>query len=122
MKQVGGDQYERCSVQPWEIINGNGLDYWEGTVLKYLLRHRHKNGKEDLLKLQHFLSYMIEHYGELYVQTSASEWQFPGLSTWDFPNLQRGESSPEEVPEAPVTVASGAIYASPYFVWAGDGY
>jgi hypothetical protein len=66
VKQVGGDHYERCSIQPWAVITRNGLDYFEGTMLKYLLRHRNKNGKEDLLKMQHFLSYTLEHYDELY--------------------------------------------------------
>jgi hypothetical protein len=69
-RQVGGDHYERCSIQPWQVITSNGLDYFEGTMLKYLLRHRNKNGKEDLLKLQHFLSYTIEHYDNLYRKES----------------------------------------------------
>ena len=66
MKQVGGDHYERCSIQPWEVIRRNGLDYWEGNVVKYVLRHKQKGGREDLLKAQHYLSYLIEHYDALH--------------------------------------------------------
>jgi hypothetical protein len=70
MKQIGGDHYERCSIQPWEVIGRNGLNYWEGNLVKYLFRHKNKNGKEDLMKMQHYLSYMIEHYDTLYRKES----------------------------------------------------
>jgi hypothetical protein len=57
--QVGGDHYTRCSIQPWEIIERNGLDFWEGNVVKYLLRYPQKNGLQDLLKAKHYLEYLI---------------------------------------------------------------
>lgn len=64
--QVGGDHYTRCAVQPWEIIERNKLGFFDGNVLRYLLRFTMKNGKEDLLKAKHYLEYMIEHYDNLY--------------------------------------------------------
>ena len=96
--QVGGDHYERCSIQPWEIIQRNGLDYWEGTVLKYLLRHKRKNGKEDLMKLQHFLSYQLEHYEELYVQSNTQKRVIQGSQEGNvFPQLHSSESFPSDL-------------------------
>lgn len=63
--QVGGNHYKGKKIQPWEIINANELDYYEGNALKYLLRHRSKNGKEDLLKALHYIEAIIEfEYGE----------------------------------------------------------
>ena len=58
-KQVGGDHYVRLGIQPWEIIERNGLDYWEGNALKYLLR-RKGNRAEDLRKAIHYIEYLVE--------------------------------------------------------------
>lgn len=60
MRQVGGNHYENMAIQPWEIIEQNGLDFWEGNALKYLLRHRDKNGSEDLKKAIHYIQYLID--------------------------------------------------------------
>lgn len=60
MNQVGGTHYGDMAIAPWEIIEKNDLDFWEGNVLKYLLRYRKKNGVEDLKKALHYLNYLIE--------------------------------------------------------------
>jgi hypothetical protein len=62
--QVGGDHYKKMKLQPWEIIEANNLDFWEGNALKYLLRWRSDKGKpeEDLDKVIHY----IEHIKTLY--------------------------------------------------------
>lgn len=52
--------YARLSPQPVELINAWGLDYLEGSVVKYLSRWRHKNGVEDLHKAKRFLEMLIE--------------------------------------------------------------
>lgn len=57
--QVGGKHYQRA-IQPWDIISEWELDYWEGNVLKYLLRWKHKDGVQDLQKAKHYLEYIIE--------------------------------------------------------------
>jgi len=59
-KQVGGNHYVGLQIQPWEIIERNGLDYWEGNALKYLLRYKYKNGIEDLEKAKHYIDYIIQ--------------------------------------------------------------
>ena len=41
-KQVGGDHYKECGIQPVEYIFQNKLDYFEGNVVKYITRHRKK--------------------------------------------------------------------------------
>ena len=47
-------------IQPFDIIDAFSLDYYEGNVLKYLLRHKKKGGLNDLLKARHYLDEVIE--------------------------------------------------------------
>jgi len=61
-KQVGGDHYKKKAITPWEIIDMLGLDYYEGSALRYLLRYREKGGIEDLGKLAHYVEKMKERY------------------------------------------------------------
>ena len=65
-KQVGGDHYSRFDIQPFDIIREYKLNYWEGNVIKYLLRHTIKGGKQDLLKSLHYLEFLLENYEELF--------------------------------------------------------
>ena len=58
-KQVGGDHY-KMSLQPIDVIDAWGLDFYEGSALKYLARHRKKNGAEDLKKAIHYLELLLE--------------------------------------------------------------
>lgn len=58
-KQVGGSHYSRHSIQPWDIIVEWDLNFFEGNVLKYLLR-RKGNRLEDLEKIAHYVEKMIE--------------------------------------------------------------
>jgi len=59
-RQVGGNHYKiRGMYQPWNIIDEYNLDFYEGNVLKYLLRT--KNDRlEDLEKARHYLDKAIE--------------------------------------------------------------
>ena len=59
-KQIGGSHYKNFKIQPSEFVIENELLYPEGCVIKYIIRHRMKNGKEDLLKAKHFIDMIIE--------------------------------------------------------------
>ena len=59
-KQVGGNHYRKYKIQPSEFCTQNKLLYPEGTVIKYVIRHQDKGGKEDLLKAKHFIDMIIE--------------------------------------------------------------
>ncbi len=59
-KQHGGNHYKVLPIQPWEYIEANKLDFWEGNVIKYITRYKNKNGIEDLEKAQHYIEYLIE--------------------------------------------------------------
>ena len=63
-KQVGGQHYA-YPIQPLEFIMRNNLGFSEGNVIKYVMRHNYKNGKEDLLKAIDYIEKMIDyHYPE----------------------------------------------------------
>ena len=64
-KQVGGDHYVQCGMQPKEFILANNLGYFEGAVVKYVARYRSKGGKQDLEKAIHCLEILLDqHYPE----------------------------------------------------------
>lgn len=47
-------------IQPVEFIHANGIGFCEGAIIKYVTRHKSKNGIEDLLKARHFIDLLIE--------------------------------------------------------------
>jgi hypothetical protein len=60
MIQVGGDHYLKREIQPWDYTVANDLDYFQGTIVKYITRWKDKNGVEDLRKALHYLQKYIE--------------------------------------------------------------
>ena len=61
-KQIGGNHYKNMKVQPIDFIVANNLDWFQGNIIKYACRHKHKNQKEDLEKVIHYAQLAIEHY------------------------------------------------------------
>ena len=59
-KQIGGSHYKKMKIQPSKFVIENELLFPEGSVIKYICRHRFKNGKEDLEKAVHFIEMIIE--------------------------------------------------------------
>lgn len=58
-KQIGGSHYN-MPIQHAEFCQRNELRWCESAAIKYLVRHRNKNGKEDLLKAKHYIDLLIE--------------------------------------------------------------
>ena len=52
--QVGGSHYKFFKIQPYEFIFKNDLSFFQGNVIKYVLRYPYKNGVEDLQKIIHY--------------------------------------------------------------------
>ena len=64
-KQIGGNHYKDCAIQPVDYIVKNNLDFLEGNVVKYITRHKTKNGIEDIRKVIHYAELILElKYGE----------------------------------------------------------
>lgn len=63
--QVGGSHYKDYVIQPIEFFYHNNIPPVEASACKYILRHRDKNGAEDLKKARHLIDFLLEHeYGE----------------------------------------------------------
>ncbi len=60
-KQVGGEHY-KMPIQPIEFIVKNDIPYREANAIKYITRHRKKNGREDIEKAIHYLEMILEDY------------------------------------------------------------
>ena len=58
--QVGGSHYKDCKIQPIEFIHANNISFCEANAIKYLCRHRKKNGKQDLEKAKHYIDLLIK--------------------------------------------------------------
>ena len=58
--QQGGSHYKDCAIQPIEFIHANGLDFFQGNMVKYATRHKAKNGAEDLKKVIHYAQLALE--------------------------------------------------------------
>ena len=64
-KQIGGDHYQNFKIMPIEYITKNNLDFCEGNIVKYISRHKLKNGAEDIKKVIHYAQLILElQYGE----------------------------------------------------------
>ena len=79
-KQIGGNHYIKYKIQPSQFVVENKLLYPEGSVIKYILRHQDKGGKEDLEKAKHFIDMIIERdYGE---EKKKTESWIEGYKKW----------------------------------------
>ena len=65
-KQVGGDHYQRLSIEPLDFFRAVSEDGYEGflrfNAMKYLVRYPHKGGIGDLRKAHHYVELLMEHY------------------------------------------------------------
>ena len=59
-KQIGGSHYQKYKIQPSKFVIENELLYPEGCAIKYIIRHRDKGKKQDILKAIHFLEMILE--------------------------------------------------------------
>ena len=48
-------------IEMWDYSYSQGLDFFEGNIIKYVTRWRHKNGIEDLYKAKQYLDRLIFH-------------------------------------------------------------
>ena len=58
--QVGGDHYKNLPIQPVEFCQKNRFGCCESAAIKYISRHRGKNGAEDIRKAIHYLELLLE--------------------------------------------------------------
>ncbi len=82
-KQVGGNHYTKYKMQPSKFVTENKLLYPEGSVIKYVVRHQDKGGKEDLEKAKHMIDMIIErdYKEDNNKETTQEEW-IQGYHDW----------------------------------------
>ena len=79
-KQIGGKHYLKYKIQPSKFVVENKLLYPEGNVIKYVLRHQDKGGKQDLEKAKHMIDMIIERdYGN---EKEKQETWIEGYKKW----------------------------------------
>ena len=59
-KHHGGSHYQKYKIHPSKFVVENELLYPEGCAIKYIISHRDKGKKQDLLKAIHFIEMIIE--------------------------------------------------------------
>ena len=59
-RQVGGDHYKTSKIQPIEYIEGNGLGFLLGNVVKYVTRYSVKANVQDLEKAKHYIELQLQ--------------------------------------------------------------
>lgn len=59
-RQVGGDHYKDLAIQPMEFFQENEIPFIEASIMKYVIRHRDKNGLQDLDKAEHLIQVLKE--------------------------------------------------------------
>jgi len=79
-KQIGGSHYKKMKIQPSKFVIENELLFPEGNVIKYVCRHRYKNGKEDLEKAVHFIEMIIERDYPTIPMTEEEEYRNAGIT------------------------------------------
>lgn len=86
-RQVGGEHY-RSPIQHWDYVLANDIPYLEAQIIKYITRHKKKNGLQDLAKAHHFLDKLIEvEKGKLTTPTQYGSCTFcNGLGKVAYPN------------------------------------
>lgn len=57
--------YTKCKIQPITFCRENNLDFLTGNVIKYICRHKDKNGLKDIEKAYiYFLHLTYKNYGK----------------------------------------------------------
>ncbi len=60
--QIGGSHYKGYKYEPVKFVMNMNFDFIQGSILKYLVRYRKKNGLEDLRKAKHFAEIGSSYY------------------------------------------------------------
>jgi hypothetical protein len=60
--QVGGSHYLEMPITPTEYIIANDMGWLEGNAVKYISRHKRKNGRQDIEKAIHYCHLILEHF------------------------------------------------------------
>ena len=60
MSRVKRPKHYNEGIEMWDYAFSHNLDFFEGNIVKYVTRWKHKNGVEDLSKAKQYLDKLIE--------------------------------------------------------------
>ena len=67
----GPAYYQRGSINVWDFIRDQGLNFHLGNAIKYIARAGHKDSKiQDLEKAIHYLENELHHEKDVYFRAS----------------------------------------------------
>jgi hypothetical protein len=67
---TGPDYYKRGSLDVWDFIRDQGLNFHLGNAIKYICRAGYKDSKiDDLAKAIHYLSNELEHEENILIRS-----------------------------------------------------
>jgi len=76
--RMGPGYYKRGSIEVWDFIRDQGLNYHLGNAVKYISRAGYKDDREaDLKKAIHYLTNELEHT-ESTTTSQGFSYRFPG--------------------------------------------
>ena len=58
--KINPEYYIGTKIQVSDFIHEFNLDYFQGNIVKYVVRHKQKNGIEDYEKALHCIELLIE--------------------------------------------------------------
>ena len=59
-QEKGPKHYKNYVIQPYEFRSKNDLSYFQGVVIKYVVRYLMKDGVQDLKKIIHYCELEIK--------------------------------------------------------------
>jgi hypothetical protein len=68
---IGPAYYKRGSIEPWDFIRDQGLNYHLGNAIKYICRAGHKDSK--ILDLKKAIHYLQNELDNTIISTATSE-------------------------------------------------
>ena len=87
------DYYKRGSINVWDFIRDQELNFHLGNAIKYICRACHKDSKiQDLEKAIHYLTNELDHEKDLYFRASQ------GIP-WPLQHQEQSSKTTEILPE-----------------------
>jgi hypothetical protein len=59
-EQVAHPKHYNKGIEMWDYAHSHKLDFFEGNIVKYVTRWRHKNGIQDLQKAKMYIDKLID--------------------------------------------------------------
>ena len=59
-QEKGPKHYKNYVIQPYDFISKNDLSFFQGVVIKYVVRYLMKDGVQDLKKIIHYCELEIK--------------------------------------------------------------